>query len=204
VMGLWLVQRCRAAFAQADGAAPDYAALMHDAAQATPFVTVIDPDDPAFLRPGDLPAAIATSCARIGEPVPQSRGALLRAVVESLALRCRWAVEALALATGRRPEVIHVVGGGSRNTLLCCCTADAIGLPVVAGPVEAAATGNVAVQAIARGLLGDIAEARTLIARSATLRTYEPDARTAARWDQAYARFCALPGVGAPAATQPA
>jgi rhamnulokinase len=204
VMGLWLVQRCRAAFAEEDGTAPDYAALMHAAEQAEPLVTVFDPDAPAFLRPRDLPAAIAAACAAAGEPVPRTRGALLRAVLESLALRYRWTVEALALATGRRPEVIHVVGGGSRNALLCRCTADATGLPVVAGPVEATAAGNVAVQAVARGVLGGIGEARRLIARSAALRTDEPDARAMERWDQAYARFCALPGVGSPAAVQPA
>jgi rhamnulokinase len=204
VMGLWLVQRCRAAFAEEDGTAPDYAALMHAAEQAEPLVTVFDPDAPAFLRPRDLPAAIAAACAAAGEPVPRTRGALLRAVLESLALRYRWTVEALAPATGRRPEVIHVVGGGSRNALLCRCTADATGLPVVAGPVEATAAGNVAVQAVARGVLGGIGEARRLIARSAALRTDEPDARAMERWDQAYARFCALPGVGSPAAVQPA
>ncbi len=198
VMGLWLVQQCRAAFAREDGRAVDYAALMHDAEQAPPFVSVFDPDDPDFLRPGDAPRAIAAACARSGQPQPKGRGALLRAVVESLALRYRWCLDALALATGTRPEVIHVVGGGSRNTLLCRCTADATDLPVVAGPVEASAAGNVAVQAIAAGVLGGVGDARALIARAAELRRHEPDAAARDRWDEAYARFCALPGVGAP------
>jgi rhamnulokinase len=200
VMGLWLVQQCRAAFSREDGGFTDYATLMHDAEQAPPLVTVFDPDDPDFLRPGDAPRAIAAACARTGEPPPRTRGALLRAVVESLALRYRWCLDALALATGTRPRVIHVVGGGSRNALLCRCTADATRLAVVAGPVEASATGNVAVQAIAHGVLGSVAEARALVATRASLEHHEPDARTAARWDEAYARFCALPGAGAPAA----
>lgn len=200
VMGLWLVQRCRAAFAAQDGAATPYDSLMHDAAQAPPLRTVFDPDDPGFLRPADLPAAIAGACRRSGEPVPSSRGALVRAVVESLALRHRWCVEALALATDVRPRAIHVVGGGSRNALLCASTADATGLPVVAGPVEATAAGNVAVQAIARGVLGSVAEARELIRRSTELRVHEPDAAARDRWDAAYARFCAIAGAVTPAA----
>jgi rhamnulokinase len=194
VMGLWLLQRCRAAFAEQDGTARDYGDLMRDAEGAPPLVTVIDPDDPAFLRPGDLPAAVALACDAAGEPRPQSRAALLRTLVESLALRYRWTVEALAVAAGRRPEVIHVVGGGSRNALLCRSTADATGLPVVAGPVEAAAAGNVAVQAIAHGVLDGIADARALIARGSGLRTYEPDPLARSRWDDAYQHFCRLPG----------
>lgn len=204
VMGLWLVQQLRSAFATRDGDAADYATLLHEAEQSPPFVSVVDPDDPAFLRPGDLPAAIAEACVRTGEPKPEGRGALVRAVIESLALRYRWAVDALSLATGVRPAVIHVVGGGSRNALLNRCTADATGLPVVAGPVEATAAGNVAVQAIARGVLGSLEDARTLIARGAGLRRYDPDPGAAPRWEEAYARFCALPGVGTPGAEAPA
>jgi rhamnulokinase len=197
VMGLWLVQQCRAGF----GGTPDYASLMLDAEHAQPVLTVFDPDDPAFLRPGDVPAAIAAACVRNGEPVPQTRGALLRAVVDSLALRYRWCVEALALATGVQPQVIHLVGGGSRNTLLCRCAADATALPVVAGPVEASATGNVIVQAIADGALGSISEARRLVACDGGLRRYEPQTSIgSSRWDEAYVRFCALPGVGDPRA----
>jgi rhamnulokinase len=199
VMGLWLVQQCRAAFAREDGGAVDYASLMGEAETAPPLVTVIDPDDPEYLRPGDVPRAIVAACARTGERPPASRAALLRSVVDSLALRYRWCLDALALATGRRPEVIHVVGGGSRNTLLCRCTADATGLPVVAGPVEASAAGNVAVQAIAAGVLGGVEEARALIARSAEVRRHEPQPGLRSQWEEAYGRFCALPGVGSPA-----
>jgi rhamnulokinase len=200
--GLWLLQQCRAAFATADGARLDYATLTDMAARAEPFTAVVDPDDTAFLRPGDLPAAVVAACARSGGMRPRDRGTLLRVLLESLALRYRWTVDALRAATGVNPEVIHIVGGGSRNTLLCQLTADATGLPVVAGPVEATVLGNLVVQAISAGELGSVADARRLLAADPSLRTYEP--RRDDRWDAAYARFCSLAGVaGAPEAATP-
>ena len=194
VAGLWLVQQCRAAFAAADGAPIDYAALTAMAAQATPFTAVVDPDDATFARPGDLPVLVRAACTRNGEAVPRDRGTLLRVLLESLALRYRWCVDALRAATGRQPETVHVVGGGSRNALLCRLTADATGIPVVAGPAEATVLGNLAVQMIAAGELSSVAEARRLIAADPALTVYEPQRDE--RWDAAYARFCAL--VGAP------
>jgi len=189
VMGLWIVQECRRVWAQA-GEELTYAELAAMAERAVPFVSLVDPDDEAFLRPGDMPARLREFCARTGQPVPEEKGALLRCIFDSLALKYRVAIERIEAMLGRRLEVIHVVGGGSQNRLLCQLTADAAGRPVIAGPVEATAIGNAVVQAMALGHLGSLAEAREVIQYSFELITYEP--RPAAAWEEAYARFVKL------------
>jgi rhamnulokinase len=196
VMGLWLLQECRRRFRAEDGRWTSYDDLVALAATAPAFAAVVDPDNPAFLRPEDLPRAVAQDCAATGQAPPSNRAALLRVLLESLALRYRWTIEALATASAKRFSAIHIVGGGSRNRLLCQLTADATGLPVTAGPVEATATGNVIVQAIATGHVADVAHGRRLVAAGVELLHYEP--RAEERWERAYARFCALPGVGRP------
>lgn len=198
VAGLWLVQRCRSAFAAADGHETSYAALTAMAERGPSLRTILDPDDPRLAHGGDLVAAVRDVCSATGQPVPDDRPSLLRALLEALALRYRWCIEALHAATGVRADVVHVVGGGSRNTLLCRLTAAATGLPVVAGPVEATAMGNVLVQGMAAGVVDGIADAHRLVARSTTLTRWEPDHD--ARWTEAYARFCALATVGGPPA----
>jgi len=189
VMGLWIVQECRRVWAQA-GEELTYAELTALAERAVPFVSLVDPDDEAFLRPGNMPARLRDFCARTGQPVPEEKGALLRCIFDSLALKYRVAIERIEAMLGRRLEVIHVVGGGSQNRLLCQLTADAAGRPVIAGPVEATAIGNAVVQAMALGHLGSLAEAREVIQYSFELITYEP--RPAAAWEEAYARFVKL------------
>jgi rhamnulokinase len=189
VMGLWIVQECRRVWAQA-GEELTYAELAAMAERAVPFVSLVDPDDEAFLRPGDMPARLREFCARTGQPVPEEKGALLRCIFDSLALKYRVAIERIEAMLGRRLEVIHVVGGGSQNRLLCQLTADAAGRPVIAGPVEATAIGNAVVQAMALGHLGSLADAREVIQYSFELITYEP--RPAAAWEEAYARFVKL------------
>lgn len=197
VAGLWLVQRLRQSMAAAAGGTePSYADLVGLAEQAPPLRTVLDPDDPRFLRDPDVAATAGSICRAAGEPEPRDSAELLRALLESLSLRYRWCVDALRAATGVEPQLVHVVGGGSRNALLCRLTASATGLPVLAGPVEATAMGNVLVQLVATGALGSLAEGRDLVQRSTPILRYEPE--TDPRWDEAYARFCALPGVGAP------
>ena len=186
VMGLWIVQECRRVWAQA-GEEFTYAELAGMAEKATPFVSLVDPDDEAFLRPGDMPARLREFCARTGQPVPEAKSALLRCVFESLALKYRVVVERIEALLGHRVEVVHIVGGGSQNRLLCQLTADATGRPVVAGPVEATAIGNALVQAMALGYLRSLAEAREVVQNSFELTTYEP--RPSAGWEEAYARF---------------
>lgn len=196
VMGMWLIQRCRDAWAAADGAAVDYSTLLRWAATSRGPGAVIDPDDDRLLRAHDVPAVVAEICSETDQRAPDTRGGMLRCILESLALRYRWTLGALSGCSGRAISDIHVVGGGSQNELLCNMTASATGLPVYAGPVEAAALGNTVIQAIADGTLSTIADGRGLIEVSLPSRLYEPVADD--RWDIAFDRFCNLPSVGAP------
>ncbi|TFG55010.1 MAG: hypothetical protein E4H35_06520 [Candidatus Aminicenantes bacterium] len=185
VTGLWLVQGCRKAWSE-DGPL-SYEDLVKAAAGAPAFAALIDPDDPSFLNPTDMPAALNDYCRRTGQKAPESRAAMVRALLESLALKYRHVIDQLRLVLGHPIEKIHVIGGGSRNELLCRFTADATGLPVVAGPAEATAIGNILVQAMAMGLVSSPAEMRAIIRGSFELRTYQPT--DTAAWDAAYARF---------------
>lgn len=161
--------------------------------QFLPFNTIyqLAADDPEFLPPGDMPARIAAHCRRRGLPAPEGRAATVRCVLDSLALAHRAALRQAAALSGRDVDVVHLVGGGSRNDLLCRLTADASGLPVVAGPVEATALGNVLAQARAHGAAGGLAETRALVAATQPLRRFEPSGG-GTRWDEAAARL-ALP-----------
>jgi rhamnulokinase len=163
------------------------------AAQAAPaFGPIVDIDAPAFLPPGDMPARIAAACRDSGQPPPGGRGEIVRCVLESLAMAYRRAIADVVELTGAPVDVIHVVGGGARNEVLCALTAGACGVPVVAGPVEAAALGNVLVQARALGVASpDRWAMRALIAASADTRWYEPG-RGDRRWDDAEARAADL------------
>jgi rhamnulokinase len=191
VIGLWLVQECRRAWAQA-GREFDYATLAEMAAAAPPFVSLVNPADPRFLPPGDMPARLAAFCRESGQPEPASPGAMIRCALESLALLYRRRLEELQQLVGHRIDRIHIVGGGSRNPLLNQFTADALQLPVHAGPVEATALGNVLLQAIALGQITSLAAAREIVRASFSIETFTP--RDASAWDAAYARFRALPG----------
>jgi rhamnulokinase len=181
VMGLWLLQECQRGWAE-----PDTAALLAAAAAATPFAALVDPDDPSFLPPGDMPARIDAYCARTGQRPPAQRAGYVRCILESLAIAHRATVREAARLAGRHVELVHLVGGGARNALLCQLTADACGLPVVAGPAEATALGNILVQARADGGPQDLAAMRELVARSQVLHRYEPRGEPA-RWDRAAA-----------------
>ncbi len=186
IMGLWLVQESRRTWERA-GRTYSYTELTDLAAAARPFVAVLDPDDPSFLAPGDMPARIADYCRKTGQSVPDGPGEVVRVCLESLAMTYRQTLERIAACTGTRPEVIHIVGGGTQNRLLSQWAADATGRTVVAGPVEATAAGNIAVQAIATGVLPDLHAARQLIARSFDVAVYEP--ADAQRWEKPYRRF---------------
>jgi rhamnulokinase len=196
VVGLWLVQESRRALWPA-GDAPSHEEVAALAEAAPAFTAFIDPDDERFLRPGNLPARVRAFCAETGQPVPDDTGTLIRVLLESLALRYAVAIDELTRASGHPIEAIQVVGGGSNNRLLCRLTASATGLPVRAGPVEATASGNLCVQAIAAGELASIAEARELIARSFPVTAYEP----AGDWAEARARFTRVAAHGLPAST---
>ncbi len=189
IMGLWLVQECRRAWERA-GQSYDYEELARRAEASPPFVSLVNPDDGSFILPANMPAALAEFCRRTGQPAPAEPGAVVRCALESLALRYRWVLERLEELLGRRLDVVHVVGGGSQNQLLCRLTADACNRPVLAGPVEATAIGNLLVQAIGLGLLGSLADAREVVRRSFEVMTYEPVNPDA--WEEPYQRFLRL------------
>ncbi len=186
VAGLWLLQESRRQWSR-EGRDYTWDELLAKAEQAEPFGSLVDPDDPGFLSPDDMPAAIQAFCRRTGQPEPQDVGAVVRCCLESLALKYRWALDALESLIGRRLEVIRIVGGGCQNRLLCQFTADACQRPVVAGPVEATALGNLMLQAIARGHLDDVAAGRRAIGASVERQRFEP--RPNAAWEERYGRF---------------
>ncbi|POX37051.1 rhamnulokinase [Streptomyces sp. Ru73] len=187
IMGLWLLSETQRTWRD-QGLPHEIGPLLTAAERARPFAAVIDPDAPEFLAPGDMPARIAAYCVRTGQRPPEDQGSLVRTILEALALaHARTLREAAALA-GREIRTVHLVGGGSRNALLCRLTADATGLPVVAGPAEATALGNVLVQARAHGLVPDRAAMRRLVAATQPLRHYTPGGDRAA-WDAAARRI---------------
>jgi rhamnulokinase len=186
VTGMWIIEECRRSWA-ADGADRSLAELVALAQQAPAFASFIEPNDPGFAAPGDMPARIASYCTLTGQLEPPDPGAIVRCVLESLALKHAQTVDLLVAATGRDVKVLHVVGGGARNELLCEWTAHASGLPVLAGPDEATLYGNLLVQAIALGELSSLAEARDIVRRSYRQTAYEPDGSEA--WREARERF---------------
>ena len=188
VMGLWLLQESLRTWNDR-GLPADLASLLHDAARVPAFASLINTDDPSLLAPGDMPARIARLCAAAGQTPPQSQAETARCIMDSLALAYRMAVQTAQRLSGRSVDAVHIVGGGSRNALLCQLTADACDLPVIAGPAEASALGNVLVQARAAGVLaGGLAEMRTLVRSTHELVRYEPSG-TAHLWEAATHRI---------------
>ncbi len=189
IMGLWLVQQCKRAF-EAAGRTYSYAELVQLASGAPPLRSLVDPDDPRFLNPPDMPRAIQSFCRETGQPVPKSDGELVRCAYESLALKYRQVLGHLEELTGTRIEVIHIVGGGSQNDLLNQFTADACQREVRTGPVEATALGNLLVQVRTSGEIGTLAEIREVVRRSCEMRSFEPGDGTP--WAEAAARLHSL------------
>jgi rhamnulokinase len=189
VTGLWLLHECRRRWAS-EGHDYSFEELIELAAAAPKLRSFVDPDDDSFAAPGDMPARVAAFCAGTGQPEPADPGATVRCILESLALKHAQTVELLGEVTGHRPAELHVVGGGARNKLLCDWTAQASGLPVLAGPAEATLLGNLLVQAMALGEISSLAEARDVVCASFEPATYEP-ARSE-QWLDARGRFARL------------
>ncbi len=185
-MGLWPLQECRRQWLAA-GHDWSYADLTEMAEQSCPMAVVVDPDEAAFMPPGDMATRLVDFCRRTGQEPPATPGGIVRAFLEGLALRYRKTIGDLEATSGRPTDVIQIIGGGSRNALLCQLTADASGLPVIAGPTEATATGDVLLQALARGSLSSVAEVKEVAARSCELTQYDP--RPSPGWDAAYETF---------------
>ncbi len=189
VAGLWLLHECRRTWAR-EGRDYSFEELVALAQGAPPLVSFVDPNDPLFADPGDMPRRVREFCARTGQAEPEEPAAVARCIIESLALKHRQTIELLCEATGAASSEIHVVGGGARNELLCRWTADAAGLPVLAGPAEAAEIGNLVVQAIALGELASLNEARDLVRASFEPTVYEP--KDSAAWREARERFAEI------------
>ena len=191
IMGLWMIQECKREWdRRAD--AVDFAGLVKLAEQAPAFKAVIDVDDTRFLAPGDMPARIQQYCRETNQPVPEGRGEISRVIYESLALKYRWAIERLEEdLLHKKIDVLHIVGGGSKNLMLNRMTASAINRPVIAGPSEGTVIGNLLVQAMALGEIGSIPELRRVVAASFENEEYRPEGDPAA-WDAAYARLLKL------------
>ena len=186
IVGLWIVQECRREWERA-GSEFDYATLTQLASDAPPFVSLINPADPRFLSPGDMPEKIAAFCRETSQPVPVNPGATIRCVLESLALLYRRTLRQIEKLTGKKITRLHIVGGGSRNELLNQFAANSLQLPMLAGPVEATAAGNILIQAITLGDLPSLAAARSVVKKSFDLVEIQP--QDAAEWNKAFARL---------------
>jgi rhamnulokinase len=173
IVGLWLVQQCKRSF-DAAGRRYDYAQLAQLAANSTPSRAIVDVDDPRFLNPPDMPTTIQHFCRETAQPVPESDGELMRCAIESLALKYRDVLGTLEELTGERVEIIHIVGGGSKNQVLNQFTADACQIPVVTGPVEATAMGNLLSQVRASGELRSLADIREASRASCETQQFAP------------------------------
>ncbi len=182
ICGMWLLERCRGEWGETS-----YPELIAEAEASEPFRSLINPDNELFANPANMEQAIKGYCEKSGQPVPETRGQLVRCIFESLALRYRQVIENLRSLSPRPIETLHVIGGGSRNDLLNQFTANAVGIPVVAGPSEATAIGNVMLQAMAAGEASDIAGMRQIIHNSISLKTYQPQDTDS--WDVAYIHF---------------
>jgi rhamnulokinase len=186
ICGLWLVQECRRIWIES-GKSYTWDHLTGSAAQAKPLASFINPDDPGFLSPKDMPAAIREFCRRTNQAVPGDEGVVIRCALESVAMQYRRVLGWLEELIGGRLETIHIVGGGANNRQLCQMAADACNRRVLAGPTEATAIGNLMMQAVAAGEVGSIAEAREVIRRSFTVEEFVP--QNAGTWDEAYPRY---------------
>ncbi len=186
-MGTWLVQELRRAWRVADGREMEWSEMTRLAEEAPAFTCHIDPDDPGFYNPQNMEEAIRNFCEKTGQKAPADRGSILRAVYESLALKYRLVNEQIMRASGTKTTVVHIVGGGSKNELLNQFAADALGLPVLAGPEEATAVGNLMVQAVGAGVLGSMDDALALVKASFPIREYR--AKDTQAWEKAYDKF---------------
>ncbi|NLK40191.1 MAG: rhamnulokinase [Clostridiales bacterium] len=191
IMGLWLIQESRRQW-EREGESLSFSDLSDMATESSPLVSIVDPDDSRFAAPGNLPRRIADYCRETGQYVPQTKGEIVRCILDSLALKYRHTINMINEIRGKKATHLHIVGGGVQNKLLCCLAADACGIPVYAGPIEATAIGNILVQLMALGEISSISQGREIVRNSFELDCYEPAGD--ATWDEAYERFQKLLG----------
>ena len=189
IIGLWLIQESRRQWMR-EGCEYSFGHLESMARDAAPFVFFIDPDAPEFVPSGNIPRRIREFCRRTGQKVPERVGEVVRCIDESLALKYRMVLDEICACTGRSYQAIHLVGGGAQSALLCQMTANACGIPVIAGPVEATVYGNLAMQLVAAGAVKDLKEVRSIIRNSENMKVYEP--QDAELWQEAYGQYRAF------------
>ena len=193
IMGLWLIQESRRQWKR-EGREYSFDEMSDAALAAEPFRCIIDPDNALFNAAGDMPERIRQFCRSTGQPEPEGIGGIVRTIFESLALRYRWTAEKLEELTGKRYSTINMIGGGTKDQLLCRFCAAGTGRKVLAGPVEATAIGNILMQAYAGGEIASIDEARRIVRNSFDIKVYEPDNTLGGNWDAAYAKFLSITG----------
>lgn len=186
IIGLWLIQESRRQWRR-QGQEYSYADLEREALAARPLRSFIDPDSPEFGVPGDIPSLVRDYCQRTGQPVPKNVGEVMRCIYESLALKYRFALEQLTTITKKEFKALHVLGGGTKDGLLCQMAANSCQIPVIAGPVEATALGNIIIQLVALGAFSGIDEGRALIEKTEKITSYAPDEKKA--WDAAFLTY---------------
>lgn len=186
IIGLWLIQESRRQFRR-EGRELSFADLEKLALECEPFACFIDPDDPVFVPAGNIPERVREYCKKTGQPVPETEGQIMRCIYESLALKYRMAFDEIKECTGKSYGTVHLMGGGAKDGLLCKMTANACNCTVSAGPIEATAFGNIAMQLIADGAIPDLTAARRIIAASGSVKTFVPDSPN--EWEQAYGRY---------------
>lgn len=174
IMGMWLLERCRQSW-ENKGQPTEYTELLQQASAATPFRSIINPDDHLFLNPPDMPDAITEYCRNTQQPVPENNGAYVRCILESLALKYLYVIQKMNSMRPENIELLHVIGGGSQNKMLNQFISNALGIPVITGPVEGTAIGNIVMQAITAGEIKDIPAARRIVADSFPLERFEPE-----------------------------
>ena len=189
ISGLWLIQETRRDLEKTDRKY-SYNELEMLARDSEPFRSFIDPDDPSLSAHGNLPDKIKAYCKNTNQPVPETIGQLVRCIYESLALKYRLALEQITECTGKEFDVLHLVGGGTKDGFLCELASQSLGIPVVAGPVEATALGNIVIQLIALGEIHSIEEGRKIIAKTEKVKTYNE--QHLPEWEDAYQRFCKI------------
>lgn len=186
ISGLWLIQETRRALKRA-GLDYSYNDLEMLAREEKPFACFIDPDDPLFATEGDLPQRIKDYCVKTNQTVPETTGMVIRCIYESLAMKYHYAIEQISENTGKSFDVLHLLGGGTKDSFLCQMTADSLGFDVVAGPTEATAIGNIMLQLIALGEIESIDEAREIIKKSEKVKTYKPENHN--EWQTTYEKY---------------